>query len=73
MITVPGNHDYWILSNPKSALAHLDQFGNGFMQWYTQDTAAARSVPPGSSAPPFNFSIDPQAGHKVGSTCPAPT
>jgi len=55
---VPGNHDYWVLGNPLLG-SGADQCGNGFMQWYGQDTLAARNVSVKSAQPPFDFSIDP--------------
>jgi hypothetical protein len=60
-VTVPGNHDYWILE-PALAERKKDQFANGFMQYYAMDTLAARRASPGASgdaARPFNTSIDP--------------
>lgn len=45
-----------------------DQYSNGFMQFYGQDTKAAEAVSPatsGTAAVPFNFSIDPHAGHTL--------
>jgi len=64
LLTVAGNHDYWVLSNPSVAMRDLDQFGYGHLQYHAQDTLAARSARPGSSSPaPFNLSIDPAAGH----------
>lgn len=63
-LTVPGNHDYWILAEPNVATT-ADQFGNGFHQYYAQDTFAARHIPAGSSALPFNLSVDPSAGHHL--------
>ena len=62
-MTVPGNHDYWVLGNPRYATT-ADQFANGFHQYYAQDTFAARHVPPGSALQPFNLSVDPGAGHR---------
>ena len=60
-----------MLGNPHLAMSSRDQFGNGFMQWYAMDTLAARAVPPGSSSPPFNFSVDPSEGHPVFGGSPA--
>jgi len=60
-VTVPGNHDYWILGNPVAASV-LDQCGNGFLQFYAQDTKAAETVGLGSSRAPFNFSVPPDGG-----------
>ena len=64
-ITVPGNHDYWILGGPKEAVKGRDQFGNGHMQYYAMDTLAARNAVAGSAGPsamPFNTSVDPEKG-----------
>lgn len=55
---VPGNHDYWVLGQPGLSSGE-DQCGNGFMQWYGQDSLAARNVTAKSAQPPFDFSIDP--------------
>eukprot|EP01034_Spumella_vulgaris_P030361 gene30361-37563_t len=35
--TVPGNHDFWIDATPR-LFVEGDQLGNGFMQFYGQDT-----------------------------------
>ena len=70
-ISVPGNHDYWVLSNPLVA-SKFDQFGNGHFQWYAQDTRAAATLGPGDASPPFNYSIDPGKGHLLfGGNLPA--
>jgi hypothetical protein len=64
--TVPGNHDYWVLGTPSHTQHDLDQYGNGHMQYYAQDTLAGRRAVPGSSTiPPFNFSVDPDAGRSI--------
>jgi len=73
-IAVPGNHDYWIFGAPSLGTTY-DQWGNGYMQYYTMDVKAAENLLPGKSnsflnpdnfgIPPFNFSIDPSAGHEV--------
>lgn len=54
MWTVPGNHDFWVRGSP--FLEHpKDQYGNGFMQWYGQDTVRSAQ-----DAVNFrDFSIDP--------------
>ena len=52
--TVPGNHDYWQSGLPSKARA-TDQFANGFMQFYAQDTIASTSLSP------FDFSVDPSS------------
>ncbi|CAD7942496.1 unnamed protein product [Amoebophrya sp. A120] len=41
-LTVPGNHDYWVLGSPTVGTT-FDQCGNGFVQYYGQDVVA--SVP----------------------------
>lgn len=52
--TGAGNHDFWVSGSPNHSLPE-DQFGNGFMQYYAQDTAASQSDP----SQPFDFSISP--------------
>lgn len=64
MLTVPGNHDYWVLSRPGLGTA-LDQYGNGHMQFYAQDTLAAADQLPGATAPPYDFAVDPSKGHAI--------
>lgn len=49
-----GNHDYWIHGNPDDATED-DQYGNGIMQWYAQDTMSAKA----DESSPFDFSRDP--------------
>jgi len=61
LITVPGNHDYWILGSPRLS-SRNDQCGNGHMQFYAMDSDAAARVPPGSPLAPFNYSVDPRGG-----------
>ena len=74
---VPGNHDYWVMGSPALG-TRSDQYANGFMQWYAQDTRAGRAdLPSGApganaSAMPFDFSSDPSKGHGVfGGSLPA--
>eukprot|EP00403_Amphidinium_massartii_P014192 CAMPEP_0178419796 /NCGR_PEP_ID=MMETSP0689_2-20121128/25796_1 /TAXON_ID=160604 /ORGANISM="Amphidinium massartii, Strain CS-259" /LENGTH=440 /DNA_ID=CAMNT_0020041247 /DNA_START=86 /DNA_END=1405 /DNA_ORIENTATION=- len=62
LVTVPGNHDYWVLGGPDVGTKE-DQCGNGFMQFYAQDSKAAQDIQPGDSSPPFNFSIVPDASN----------
>ena len=50
--TVPGNHDFWVNSSPKLFVPN-DQLGNGFMQFYAQDTLAA------TAKSPFDYSVNP--------------
>mmetsp|Transcript_72608 Transcript_72608/g.151574 ORF Transcript_72608/g.151574 Transcript_72608/m.151574 type:complete len:493 (-) Transcript_72608:163-1641(-) len=56
--TVPGNHDHWALGSPDVASVH-DQCGNGFMQYYGQDSYAAKNLTVGSTEAPFDYSINP--------------
>lgn len=55
LISAPGNHDYWVGGAP-SAWSIEDQQGNGFMQFYGQDVAAAALS---SSNSPYDFSVNP--------------
>ena len=64
-VTVAGNHDYWVLGGPHDSERDFDQYGNGFMQYYAQDTLASRHATPGSPLPPFNLSISPSAGRSI--------
>lgn len=59
--TVPGNHDFWVYGVPQLA-SKEDQCGNGFMQFYAQDTKAAEGSKAGNSSPPFDFSVNPDTG-----------
>lgn len=52
--STPGNHDFWVNSSPKLYVPK-DQLGNGFMQFYGQDTIAA------TDASPYDFSVNPDA------------
>lgn len=61
-MTVAGNHDYWILGSPEFASV-FDQCGNGHMQSYAQDSEAASRVMAGENSAPFNYSVNPSAGH----------
>jgi len=49
-----GNHDYWNDGKPSGAVSS-DNFGNGLMQWYAQDTMTAKEDP----TKPFDFSANP--------------
>eukprot|EP00327_Prymnesium_parvum_P011018 CAMPEP_0184383876 /NCGR_PEP_ID=MMETSP0007-20130409/7479_1 /TAXON_ID=97485 /ORGANISM="Prymnesium parvum, Strain Texoma1" /LENGTH=483 /DNA_ID=CAMNT_0026730539 /DNA_START=53 /DNA_END=1504 /DNA_ORIENTATION=+ len=70
-VSVAGNHDYWVLGSPWLGTV-ADQYGNGHMQYYAQDTLAAKHLQPGSRTPPFNFSVDPKKGHSIlGGNLPA--
>jgi len=61
--TVPGNHDFWVNSAPKLYVPN-DQLGNGFMQFYGQDTVAA------TATSPFDFSADPDGVNKGSENLP---
>lgn len=52
LLTVPGNHDFWINGDDLRA-EFDDQFGWGFLQFYAQDTAAGAVERKGHA--PFNF------------------
>ena len=55
--TTPGNHDFWMYGRALEIdTKPQDQYGNGFMQWYAQDTMAAKRDP----TMPFNFSVAPK-------------
>jgi hypothetical protein len=75
--SVIGNHDYWVGGTPNQQ-GPLDQFGNGFMQYYAHDTLASLSPKPPPSAgaadaPAANFFdfrgdpdvIDPSGNHTL--------
>ena len=49
-----GNHDFWMSGSPNHSTPD-DQFGNGYMQYYAMDSAAAQPDP----SRPFNFSVSP--------------
>jgi len=67
LLSMPGNHDCWVLGNPLLG-TRKDQYGNGFMQWYGQDTAAARGQLAGESTSeaPYDFSVSPDEGYVRG-------
>jgi hypothetical protein len=56
LYTTPGNHDFWVNASPKLAVP-MDQYGNGIMQFYGQDTKAA------TSGSPFDFSVNPDGNY----------
>jgi len=60
--TVPGNHDYWVFGGPPGD-QFQDQCANAHMQYYAQDAKAAENVGVGSTAAPFDLSIDPGSVH----------
>jgi hypothetical protein len=53
LITAPGNHDFWIMGTPWLAQPKIDSTGNGFFQYYGQDTLAS------VQSFPYNFSVNP--------------
>lgn len=67
LMTVPGNHDFWVQGAPISRLLwrrRNDQFGYGLAQWHMQDTVAASSSLSDSvfgGPAVFDYSIDPDA------------
>jgi hypothetical protein len=62
LVTVPGNHDYWVLGEPHLS-SGADQCANGHMQFYAQDSDAASLVQPGENTAPFNYSVSPGSGY----------
>ena len=60
-LSVAGNHAYWVLGDSMLGTT-ADQYANGHMQYYAQDTRAARDHLVGDNRPPFNFSVDPGKG-----------
>lgn len=54
---VIGNHDFWVYGSPAQAITDQDQFGNGFMQYYGQDTAASMNGI--DLTIPYDFSVNP--------------
>jgi len=57
-MTVPGNHDYWVLGSPITS-TKADQCAHGHMQYYGQDSKSAEHVGQGSSDPPLDLSVNP--------------
>lgn len=64
LLTVPGNHDYWIRGYP-SAEEWDDQFGNGFMQFYAQDTVSAFKYSEAGLNEVYDFGVNPDKAHPV--------
>eukprot|EP01034_Spumella_vulgaris_P034548 gene34548-42612_t len=62
--TVPGNHDFWVNSAPKLYVPN-DQLGNGFIQFYGQDTAAA------TATAPYDLSVNPDVNKNAENLPPA--
>ncbi len=62
--TVPGNHDFWINADPK-VYSKRDQMGNGFMQFYGQDTVSSLEVRADNSFSPYDLSVDPSGGSRA--------
>ncbi len=56
LAVTPGNHDFWVNAMPQLSVPK-DQYGNGLMQFYAQDTLAA------SSTSPYDFSINPDGSY----------
>jgi len=57
--SVAGNHDYWVHGSPSAYVPKVDQVGNGFMQYYGQDSAASFKNDAAHDATPFDFSVNP--------------
>ena len=64
--TVPGNHDFWVNASPEHYVPN-DQLGNGFMQFYGQDTVASTQT---SGNAPYDFSADPDGANKGSENLP---
>eukprot|EP01012_Entosiphon_sulcatum_P025689 TRINITY_DN3103_c0_g1_i1.p1 TRINITY_DN3103_c0_g1~~TRINITY_DN3103_c0_g1_i1.p1 ORF type:complete len:410 (-),score=53.23 TRINITY_DN3103_c0_g1_i1:72-1268(-) len=58
LLTVPGNHDYWIAGSP-GLQTDADQFGVGFMQYYGQDTISGKN----DTINFLDFSVKPSVNH----------
>jgi len=58
LLTVPGNHDYWVMGTPLLG-RKKDQCGNGYLQFYAQDAKASENVTAGNKAVPYDFSVNP--------------
>lgn len=57
-LSVPGNHDYWVNGAPILSTRD-DQYSNGFLQYYPQDTAGAAA----DNVTNFiDFTINPDKG-----------
>lgn len=69
-LSCPGNHDYWISGNPIVSTT-TDQCGNGYMQYYVQDTKAAEKDAIGAASP-FNLEVDPGSGRFLTYGCTLP-
>ncbi len=62
LMVVPGNHDFWVHGNPDRWTID-DQQGNGFMQFYGQDTLAATTS---TTSEPYDFAVNPDDSSKKG-------
>ena len=51
--------DYWVHGSPSAYVPKVDQVGNGFMQYYGQDSAASFKNDAAHDATPFDFSVNP--------------
>eukprot|EP01006_Ploeotia_vitrea_P056957 TRINITY_DN68140_c1_g1_i1.p1 TRINITY_DN68140_c1_g1~~TRINITY_DN68140_c1_g1_i1.p1 ORF type:complete len:420 (+),score=31.16 TRINITY_DN68140_c1_g1_i1:23-1261(+) len=58
LFTVVGNHDYWVMGAPTRMTA-MDQFGNGFMQFYGQDIMYGKN----RTVDYLDFSVEPGFPH----------
>lgn len=57
--TTPGNHDFWVKGSP-SLYTIADQLGNGFMQFYGQDTISSTVA----ATDPYDFTNNPDSAEK---------
>jgi len=55
-LTAPGNYDFRSSGDPTDVSVKVDQFGNGYMQYFGADTLSAAKVSTGN---PWNFSVNP--------------
>jgi len=67
LMTVPGNHDFWVLGSPASRVLwrkRSDQFGYGMAQWHMMDTVSAKESlnhTEFNARDMFEYSVDPDA------------
>lgn len=63
LVAVPGNHDFWVAGSP-TVYASPDQLGNGYLQYYGQDSVASvSSFPYDLSVPPTSATSLPPAAN----------
>jgi hypothetical protein len=57
IVSVAGNHDFWQYGYPTEK--GYNTFGNGYMQYYLMDTAAAAAARNQTDGVPLNFTVNP--------------